>query len=148
MTKEISKQRRVRFTLLHAILLVFLSGMACGVWACYLNTHLFVPAHLTARPVGGVAGCARNLNQIAMALEAYAVDHHSYPRSQYDLLPSYLRELPRCPEANRMTYRTSFGVHPYHFLIECTGENHRSSWVAPDFPAYHSQQGLMVEQTW
>lgn len=148
---------RPKFTLLHLLFLVFLVGIATGVVLSLQHTDLFVPHYLKSRPSDSVSRCAANVTRIALALEAYAHDHHGQlPQSQNELVPKYLAEFPECPAAHRMTYRTMFGPHagynpgddPNYFLVECTGENHGSLWVAPNFPAYDNRSGLLVEQAW
>ena len=145
-----------RVTLLHAMLFVFLTGAAGGIWFSYAHTELFVPKYLSERPSSGITGCCGNLTRIGLAVEAYYREHGELPQSQYDLVPHYLPEIPRCPSADYDTYRSSFGGSggraPWnredYYLVECCGENHKDYWVAPDFPAYDNQNGLKLVYTW
>ena len=93
------KRRWPRFTLLHLLILIFLLGLGSGLWFSYTHTELFVPKFLSEKPMGGVAGCARNLTRIGLAMEAFHHDHGDYPQSQRELVPTYLKSLPECPQA-------------------------------------------------
>lgn len=97
--------------------------------------------------------CGGNASAIGHALDRYANDHGEYPASQYELVPDYMRRLPSCPTARRMTYRSSFGPYigtnreglPAYYLVECTGDAH-AGFLPPDFPSYDSTFGLMLRE--
>lgn len=151
---EEKRRRGPRLTLLHLFLFVFSVGVVVGIGLSYQNTQYFVPKYLAREHQVGLAGCAKNLTRMGLAFEAYHHDHGKYPQSQYDLLPKYLGDIPVCPSAERVSYRTSFGPQTGnnkadsddYFLIECCGRNHDTYWVKADYPAYDNIFGLMMEQ--
>lgn len=147
-------RKRPRISIFH--FLVLITGLVLGVGLAWWNADLFVPEYLEGRRPGRVSACAANLTRIGIAIEAYSKEHGMLPESQYDLVPDYLKKLPDCPSAHRMSYRTSFGPYagnnksadPHYFLVECCGENHKGALMAPDFPTYDSNVGLMFERGW
>jgi hypothetical protein len=131
--------------------LALLFGTALGAFGLFLylanNTEIGRPQNL--------ARCSSHLSRIGTALEIYKKDHGDFPKSQYELVPDYLEQLPICPSAQRMTYRTSFGPElvpntevPDYFLVECCGHNHKGAQVAPNSPSLDSLTGLKVVQEW
>lgn len=131
-------------------------GLFLGAWLCYAMKERFLPQYLNRHQTEGVVGCSLNLTRIGVALEAYAQEHGSYPMSQYELVPDYMKSLPNCPNVERMTYRTSLGRQtgsypgsaPSYFLVECCGKNHDDARLSPNFPAYDSLEGLRLEYVW
>lgn len=151
---KVQPRSRPRISILHLLLLI--TGLFMGLGLAWWNVELFVPDYLEGRRMHGVSGCSANLTRIGMAIEAYSQEYGGLPRSQYDLVPNYLKELPTCPAAQRMSYRTAFGPYagnnrssePFYFLVECCGENHGQALLSPDFPAYDSKMGLIYERGW
>lgn len=127
--------------------LILLVGVAVGFGLCYRIRDRLIPRYLEAGKTQGIVGCASNLLRLAVAFEAYAKTHGGYPDSQYALIPEFLHEIPSCPVAGRVTYRTSFGpaATGEAFLIECCGSNHKLNRIAPHYPAYQSSHGLRME---
>ena len=146
--------KRPKISLMH--LFMFCVGFGAGAWCFFLNRDLFVPSYLEKGRTSGIAGCAGQVARIGLALETYAAEHGELPQSQNDLIPRYLEAIPKCPVAERVTYRTTFGAgagynktdNPDYYLVECCGVNHGSLFVAPNFPAYDNLEGLRVEQQW
>ena len=147
-----NKNEDPRITVLRVWIFTFFAGTGFGIALSYWNTHLFVPTFLSQQHQDGLGECARNLRGLALALEAYRRDHGHLPENQNHLRPKYLRKFPNCPEAKRMTYRTSFGPrigknpndNPDYYLVECSGDNHKKSWVALNAPQYDGIQGLTI----
>lgn len=102
-----------------------------------------------------LTACQSNLKQIAMAMEMHSTDAAGkYPNSLDELIPTYLKTLPKCPAGG--SYRAYFGpdapgnntgAEPYknYYYVECFGENHTAADVTGDFPAYSGLVGLMTE---
>ena len=137
-------------------LVILLLGVALGFCLCFKLQDRFFPAYLQSQHGSELAACASNAARIGLALQTYKQDNGAYPASQYELVPTYLMELPSCPAAGRLTYRTSFGEHtgfnltdnPDYFVVECCGTNHRSSYLAPNLPAFDNLGGLRMAHQW
>ena len=151
---QVERRPRRRPKLTPLTLIIFSLGIGLGFSLCYrlvLHRTIIVP-----EPSKGLSTCVANLAEIRLALEAYQRKHQKLPESQYDLLDGYLHCLPRCPDAQRMSYRTTFGPRtgfnlsddPNYFLIECTGENHKSEFVAPNNPSFDNKKGLRLMGRW
>jgi hypothetical protein len=50
------------------------------------------------------AQCRRNIDQLARACANYAADHGRSPSHCSQLVPSYLSQLPKCPQSNSSSY--------------------------------------------
>ncbi|MHC9539135.1 MAG: MG2 domain-containing protein [Vulcanimicrobiota bacterium] len=86
--------------------------------------------------------CWSNLKNMGIALEMYSSDNQGrYPHSLSLLTPGYLRSLPTCPSAGRITYSYTWTVIPDCYTVWCNGSyhihNHR-----PNFPEYDAVVGL------
>lgn len=128
--------------------LVKLGLVVCGLAA------LIVPQFVLARKQGQLSDCKSQFKNIGVALEMYStVWGGHYPRNLNQLIPKYLPRLPECPAAGRMTYRADFGRHAAgntrhvedYYILECAGENHVGLGVAPNYPAYDTDNGLRTE---
>lgn len=102
--------------------------------------------------VGPTTMCKSNLKNIGTALEMYSTDWSGhYPRNLNLLTPNYLKTLPVCPGAKRVTYRADFGPSAPgneghledYFYVECTGLNHEYLELPADYPKYTSEYGLI-----
>jgi hypothetical protein len=92
--------------------------------------------------------CQANLEEISIALDVYAAEHHGYPGSLQPLVPTYLEAIPHCPNSSSDTYSEGYeaGSASTHnttgakdfFYICCKGSNHRDAGAAEDFPAASS----------
>lgn len=101
-----------------------------------------------ARRQGPTSACQSNLKNLASALEMWADDHRGgYPGQLDQLVPIYLKEIPRCPAAGRDTYSTNYRRwrHPDDFGLCCSGSNHLRVMGA-NLPAYTSCAGLVAWQ--
>jgi hypothetical protein len=96
---------------------------------------------------GQLISCKSNLKNIALALEIYSTDNAGrYPDSLEQLTPEYLKTLPSCPCAKRVTYTEGYRRHaqPDRFSVYCYGFNHESAGIQrPNYPRYYNQQGLV-----
>ena len=120
----------------------------------WMLAALIVPQFVFARNRGQLTRCKGQFKNIGVALEMYATvwDGH-YPRNLNQLIPKYLPKLPECPAAGRMTYRADFGPNAAgnarhaeaYYVLECAGENHVGLGVAPNYPAYDTNNGLRTE---
>ncbi len=103
---------------------------------------------MRARAQGQLTACKSNQKNIGVALDMYAVDHQgAYPRDLPGLLPNYLKTLPECPAAEKMSYAVRFGPgpegKPEYYEIRCAGENHSKAMIPADYPRLHSVDGLV-----
>ena len=99
-------------------------------------------------PEGG--GCPGNLQNIATACEMFSCDNQGrYPQKLGDLVPKYLKELPKCPTAGKDTYSESYVVnntpHPQLFTMCCSGKNHSKEELGENLPSYNSTAGLVLK---
>jgi hypothetical protein len=96
------------------------------------------------RRYGQISACKSNLKNIGTALEMYSTDNIGrYPRSLNELTPNYLRSLPTCSSAGRMTYAYIFAVRPDAYTVFCAGSHHNAAGYKPDFPKYDSVTGII-----
>lgn len=142
--KRLRRPRRPTISLLSGV--TFLLGIILGVLGCGLYANHWLESHPDFWHPEKVGVCASQVLQIGEALESYKMVKGEYPRSQYELVPNYLTELPTCPVAGRVTYRTSF--YEDHCVVECCGTSHKDGGVAPNNPRYDVLQGLQIEKEW
>lgn len=76
--------------------------------------------------------CEGNLRNLSLALEQWSVAHHgAYPKKGWpDVIPRYLKTMPRCPAGGQYRYRAD---NPDGYRIECAGTAHAEA----DLPANH-----------
>lgn len=129
----------------------FLAWGLIGLAVCLLVAAI-VPQFFRIHDRAPVAACRSNLKNIGAGLEMYARDWGGhYPSHLDQLVPKYLKDLPECYEAGRMTYRAEFGPdasgnveHKEHyFVVECAGDAHRDSGLPSNYPKYDSVNGLV-----
>lgn len=118
-----------------------------GVLAAFLT-----PNFIRARSRGSLTACKSNLKNMGTAMEMYSTDFGGkYPRYMSRLTPNYLKTIPECPSAGTATYHMTFGpMAPYntknyqdYYFIDCTGENHLTISLPPDYPQYNGIVGLI-----
>jgi hypothetical protein len=74
----------------------------------------------------------------------YATDSNGrYPTDLTRLLPNYLKIMPTCPTAGRVTYRAEFASEPDAYTIVCGGHWHCGVSNSLNYPQYTSTQGLL-----
>lgn len=106
-----------------------------------------VPNMQRSRPQSQYTACKSNLKNIGIALAMYSTDHGAEcPPSLEALTPNYLRSLPECPALADVSYRlTPAQGQPGDpdYLVECVGGNHSAVGVTGDYPAWHSEHGIL-----
>ena len=135
------KLRRYAYSGLLWILLIF-----CGT---QMVTDFFVRCRHRQGPL---TACKSNLKNIGTAMEMYSTDWSGrYPRNLDTLTPNYLKTIPECRNAHRVTYKADFGLGaPFnsegfqdYYYIECSGRNHDDVNVPVDYPKYDGITGLI-----
>jgi len=103
---------------------------------------LTVPSFLTPRRHGSLSPCKSNLKNIGTAMEMYSSDNNGrYPHSLGALTPNYLKTLPTCASAGKITYRYVYAIKPDCYTVWCHGSYHTSMTQA-NMPEYDAVQGL------
>lgn len=99
----------------------------------------------------GLTACKTHCKNMATAIEMYAEDNQGrYPATLARLIAgNYLKVLPCCPTAGRMTY-TNYEVSqkPKNFSFTCVGNNHARQYQgfttsSDNFPQYNGAEGLL-----
>lgn len=93
--------------------------------------------------------CQQNLRNIAVALEEYKKEHDGkYPRNLDSLIPEYLKQIPKCPSAEKDTYSSGYEVNGEGdaFTLYCKGLNHYFSGVDENYPRFYSKSGLVISK--
>ena len=130
-------------------LLVPIAGWSLLV---FLAVLLILPNFVRGHCQGALTACKSNLKNIGTGLEMYSTDWSGhYPRNLEALTPNYLKTIPECPTAGRVTYRLTVGLNAPsnsgsfedYYLIECTGRSHANVSVPPNYPMYDGIQGLI-----
>jgi type II secretory pathway pseudopilin PulG len=111
---------------------------------------MLVPNFIRARSRGQLTACKSNLKNIGTAFEMYSTDYSGkYPKSMDLLTPKYLKTIPECPSAGKVTYTmkttaayNTAGFQDYYF-IRCEGRNHTAVSVDENYPQYDGIQGLI-----
>jgi hypothetical protein len=90
----------------------------------------------------GAPVCSGNLESLHIALDLY-YNHNSgfYPPALSDLPPRYLKALPTCPAAKKMTYAYKIAARPDRYTLWCRGSWHKQEGPS-GYPQYDSQEGL------
>lgn len=109
--------------------------------------------------------CTKNCKSIWMAIEQYSKDHNGqYPSSLSELVPIYMKKIPRCPggewitildervqyfvQNRKDTYSPSYRVYNdpagkrSRFTFCCSGKNHWPLMPA-DTPCYNLEYGVI-----
>jgi hypothetical protein len=128
---------------------LWLVGSA-AVGAIFLSCTL-VPNFLKARTRGQLTACKSNCKNLATALEMYASDNSGYYPDRLEVLTTgnYLKMIPTCPAAGRMTYTNYEVSHkPQLFSFACCGNNHKRGYAgfagsSENYPRYHAEKGLI-----
>jgi type II secretory pathway pseudopilin PulG len=113
---------------------------------------LLVPNFIRARSQGSMTACKSNLKNIGTAFEMYSTDWSGkYPTALSKLTPNYLKTIPECPPAGKVTYTIQTGVNAAYnstgfedyYFIQCEGPNHTTISVPENYPQYDGVQGLI-----
>jgi len=91
---------------------------------------------------GLLTACKSNLKDIGTAMEMYSSDNEGrYPQSLGALTPQYLKTIPTCASARKMTYRYVFAVKPDCYTVWCHGSHHLPITTV-NMPEYDAIRGL------
>lgn len=103
-----------------------------------------------------LVACKANLKNIGTAYEMYASDNAGqFPTRLEALTPNYLKTIPECASAQKVTYKVSLGTKApgnpgdmeNYLYVECHGENHTKVGIAANYPAYDSVHGITTGPT-
>ncbi|MBI2263595.1 MAG: hypothetical protein HYU64_00245 [Armatimonadetes bacterium] len=102
-------------------------------------TAIAIPNILKAREQAQVTKCEKNLNDLAVALDAYASEHGGmYPKSLQEIVQEgkHLKEIPRCPAAQADTYSASYILEEEgaSYTVFCKGNHHQKAGLVPNTP--------------
>ncbi len=104
---------------------------------------VIAPNCLRARAGGQLTACKSNLKNIGTAMEMYASDNGKhYPLTLGGITPNYLKTLPTCSSAGKMTYTYIHSADMECYTAWCTEKRHPGTRLAPGFPQYDSVNGL------
>ncbi len=121
-----------------------------GIWRdvtvaamiCFLLSGVLAPNFLRARQQGCLSPCKSNLKNIGTTMEMYSSDYEGrYPPNLAAITPNYMRTLPTCSSAGRMSYRYVYTTSPDIYTIWCHGAYH-TPMTSINLPEYDSIQGL------
>ena len=85
-----------------------------------------------------LTSCISNLKNIQTAEEMYSIDNAgSYTKKLEGLTPSYLKTLPTCPAALKVTYEIELA--PNSYSIFCKGTNHASVSIPANYPCLYQK---------
>ncbi|MBN9415156.1 MAG: hypothetical protein J0I12_06930 [Candidatus Eremiobacteraeota bacterium] len=121
-------------------------GLCGGFVALVVLSFFTNPRGYKSKAYGQFTACKSNCKNIATALEMYASDHKGrYPRRLEQLEGGiYLKTLPTCPAAGRMTYENyRVSTRPDAFSFACCGTNHSSAQAGANLPRYSAELGLV-----
>ncbi len=136
------KSRNYGQWLVRIVVLVGLFSLLATVVA----PHFLRTGHRAPRTM-----CKSNLKNIGTAFEMYSTDWGGlYPPRLEQLTPNYLKTIPTCPSAERVTYVYTVGLYAGYndkgykdyYYVSCFGENHKMVSVHGNFPAYDGLRGL------
>jgi competence protein ComGC len=124
-------------------------GTSCLAWiiaaglVLTLLGAILIPNFIKPSSQGALTNCKSNLKKMATELEMYANDNRGqYPAALSQIeSPTYLKELPTCPAAGKVTYVYSRSEKPEAFTVFCQGAHHPTD--SPNFPQYTAERGLM-----
>ena len=140
---DLQPNKKKKFTLTEFFIVV-------GIMA--IMALILGPNFIRHRCYGSLTICESNLKNIGTGMEMYSTDWNGkYPQNLHYLTPNYLKTVPECPSAGRVTYRATFGANAPgntekfedYYLIECTGSSHVPVSAPPDFPRYNGIEGLI-----
>lgn len=119
-------------------------GIAASVLILIILGLVIAPNFLGTRCPGQATACKSNLKNIGIALEMYSSDNSGYfPPAIYYITPNYIRLIPTCPSARAVTYIYTVGINYKSYTVFCSGYNHKSIQLPPNYPKYDSIQGLI-----
>jgi hypothetical protein len=135
--------------LLVIVLATFLTNnvrqVLAGAIATVICFWLVVAANAEQEKLSTFLTCRQNVANIAGAIRAYADSKGGgYPKDLNELIPDYLRAMPKCPSISFDTYSMSYQATPTSFTIFCKGDHHKIGWLQlHDEPRYDTEEGLV-----
>ncbi len=107
-----------------------------------IGSIIYFPAYTRGIQQNRLTQCKYNLRILGNVLEMYSSDNQGrYPHSLYQLTPDYLRSIPTCPSAKRITYSYTYTEIPDCYTVWCNGSYH-NPMTDPNFPEYDAVQGV------
>jgi hypothetical protein len=105
---------------------------------------ILLPNFIRPHCGGQLTACKSNLKNLATSLEMYATDNAGQlPTSLSQVTPNYLKIVPQCPTAGKVTYKYFHTGTAY--TIYCGGCWHHAARIdAPNYPQYSSDKGLLM----
>lgn len=125
-----------------------LGWLVCLALTATLGSAILLPNFIRTSCGGSLTACKSNLKNLATSLEMYSTDNAGrYPLSLTQLTPQYLKNIPRCPTAQKDTYSSAYALNtePDAYTVVCGGCHHHSSGIIePNYPQYSSYSGLIL----
>ncbi len=120
----------------------FEAGIILGVTG--LLSVLIFPNFLRTDRPAYLTACKSNLKNIGTALEMYSTDHYGrYPTALSLLTPNYIKVIPTCAKAKKMTYEFTSREKPDCYTMYCSGKYHTEITNTPNYPQYDAINGLI-----
>ncbi|MGV8118830.1 MAG: protein kinase [Candidatus Xenobiia bacterium LiM19] len=133
------------FTIIILFLLIVLSKkslMKAAAAAIIILTILITPSYLRKMEESRYDQCSSNLRNIGTAMEMYSSDNQGrYPHNLGAITPGYMKTIPTCPAARKITYLYTRTQVPDCYTVWCQGENHRPSHEG-NLPEYDANQSI------
>lgn len=121
----------------YGFLLPMLASICAG-----LTGAVFIPELVGQPDRGQLIACQCNIANIKNSVWGYSTDNDGkYPGSFDDIIPEYLKEIPICAAAGKVTYRYNVSDTRDAYTVWCEGTWHKSL-VPASFPQYDSINGF------
>lgn len=105
---------------------------------------LIAPNFYGSRNCGYLTACKSNLKNIGTALEMYSTDNFGrYPPRLDYVTPNYVKVIPTCYYAGKMTYEYIYRTDPDCYTTYCKGPYHENITGQANYPQYDSINGLL-----
>lgn len=113
---------------------------------CLMCLTLGAHAQPSDRDHRNLTACTTNLKNYATACEMWAADHKGvYPKSFKQLVPEYLRHLPKCPAG-----KGGYSYRPDQkklYQVRCTSGGHKALGIQKGELSYNGLSGLEPKET-
>ena len=127
------------------------SLLQLGAAIIVISVAMLVNCHFKMKPGSSLTFCKSHLKDIGTAMEAYSTDFSGkYPSDLDKLTPKYMKTLPECEAAGKVSYKLYTGQGPAnnpgyedYYYLECHGQNHSDSGIRGHYPAYDGISGLL-----
>lgn len=102
---------------------------------------LMAPSYIQKNVKSRYDLCYSNLRNIGTAMEMYSCDNQGrYPHNLGAITPGYMKTLPTCPVARKITYLYTRTQVPDCYTVWCNGNYHKSAREGRT-PEYDANQG-------